>query len=262
MCHIVVPPAPLQHICQNEILLSAFASQFPLPLTSPPLSLSALLSAHNSINCPKLTVRQPFIYLSNPLCRRSLLLLLLLLLLCFIPLLLLQSFMERRLFRIPQIPFLPINHFTFLTVHTSCNRPLSLSLSQSLSYSPSSTCSLSMCISLHRFVRCRRHPVRRSFLSDSCKVCFAFHICAFSLSHSLSPLLTHSTLLTNHCLTVLVCVCVCACVSTQQQLSLDRLSATHSTLSIPPTRVVPSHSSPTPAWAIDEASKQNKSAHA
>lgn len=125
MCHIVVPPAPLQHICQNEILLSAFASQFPLPLTSPPLSLSALLSAHNSINCPKLTVRQPFIYLSNPLCRRSLLLLLLLLLLCFIPLLLLQSirFMERRLFRIPQIPFRPINHFTFLTVHTSCNRP-------------------------------------------------------------------------------------------------------------------------------------------
>lgn len=71
---------PLQHICQNEILLSAFAPHSPLPLALTVL----MLSAHNSINCPKLTVRQPFIYLSNPLCRHSPLLLLLLL--CFIPL--------------------------------------------------------------------------------------------------------------------------------------------------------------------------------
>lgn len=76
------PTIPLQHICQNEILLSAFAPHSPLPLALTVL----MLSAHNSINCPKLTVRQPFIYLSNPLCRHSPLLLFLLLLLCFIPL--------------------------------------------------------------------------------------------------------------------------------------------------------------------------------
>lgn len=88
------------HICQNEIRVS-----FCQPLLShspaPPLSRSfthptaaAAAAAHNSINCPKLTVRQPFIYLSNPLCRRSLALSLSpslssLLLSYFIPLLLL-----------------------------------------------------------------------------------------------------------------------------------------------------------------------------
>lgn len=144
--------------------------------------------------------------------------------------------MERRLYRIPQIPFRPINHFTFLTVHTSCN------LSLFLFFSPSPSCSLGMCISRHRFVRCRR-PVRRSFLSDSCKVCFAFHICAFSLPLSLSPSLSFSLPSSREslpdCACACVCVCVCACVSTQQQLSLDRLSATHPTLRSPPTRVVP-----------------------
>jgi len=59
------------------------------------------------------------------------------------------------IFHTQSIPFRPINPSPFLTVHP---HP-SLFLRAPLLHPP-------FC-----------HPMRRSVLSDSCKVCFAFHIC-------------------------------------------------------------------------------------
>lgn len=170
MCHIVILPHSLTlaelsfHICQNEIRVS-FCQ--PLLSHSPatPLSRSfthssaaaAAAAAHNSINCPKLTVRQPFIYLSNPLCRRSLALSLSPSL--FVVAQLFYSFVvavagAAYSFHVAstishtQIPFRPINHFTFLTVHTSC----------SLLPSPSHTLPLSLDVALFAVVvQCDAH---------------------------------------------------------------------------------------------------------
>lgn len=245
MCHIVILPHSLTlaalsfHICQNEIRVS-----FCQPLLShspaPPLSRSfthssaaAAAAAHNSINCPKLTVRQPFIYLSNPLCRRSLALSLSLplsssLLSYFIPLLLLLlvqriRFMYRRLFRIPKYlsAQLTISHFS-QCILAAVSSPPPATLSPPLALL-TSLCSLSSSSAALIFEWQLQSLFCISYLS--------------SLSHSHS----HSHSLSSH-ESLPGCVCVCVRVYSATTVAWPAVSdSLHSRSQRPPThtRVVP-----------------------